>query len=236
MDCFASLAMTTKHTFAFSPHAVARGLPDSCRLALIKGAGNAGRPMRPTVSCAGWSRRRTRAYRSHRLHPAFPTQWFTAYFVLSPANRAFLPPSPAEMTSANLTPASGCQDHTTSPSASAPFVKGASTSTASRPASVTIAKRPFGGAGRGAYRPDLGRGASTIFEIRKIFFEIRHRPVMAGLVPAIHVFGRNEKSKTWMPGTRPGMTAAAVAGARASPSPPSPEPNTHFCVVTCRDL
>ncbi len=27
--------------------------------------------------------------------------------------------------------------------------------------------------------------------------------VMAGLVPAIHAFG---KRKTWMPGTRPGMT------------------------------
>ena len=30
-------------------------------------------------------------------------------------------------------------------------------------------------------------------------------PVMAGLVPAIHVFGPNG-SKTWMPGTSPGMT------------------------------
>jgi len=29
--------------------------------------------------------------------------------------------------------------------------------------------------------------------------------VMAGLVPAIHVFGAG-KNKTWMPGTRPGMT------------------------------
>jgi hypothetical protein len=28
---------------------------------------------------------------------------------------------------------------------------------------------------------------------------------MAGLVPAIHVFVRNGR-KTWMPGTRPGMT------------------------------
>jgi hypothetical protein len=28
---------------------------------------------------------------------------------------------------------------------------------------------------------------------------------MAGLVPAIHVFGPNG-SKTWMPGTSPGMT------------------------------
>jgi hypothetical protein len=30
---------------------------------------------------------------------------------------------------------------------------------------------------------------------------------MAGLVPAIHVFSRKEESKTWMPGTRRGMTA-----------------------------
>jgi len=43
----------------------------------------------------------------------------------------------------NLTPASGRQDHTTSPSAFAPFVKSAAASTAFRPAFVTIAKRPF---------------------------------------------------------------------------------------------
>jgi hypothetical protein len=30
--------------------------------------------------------------------------------------------------------------------------------------------------------------------------------VMAGLVPAIHVFRLSERRKTWMPGTRPGMT------------------------------
>jgi hypothetical protein len=29
---------------------------------------------------------------------------------------------------------------------------------------------------------------------------------MAGLVPAIHVFGRDKQKQTWMPGTRPGMT------------------------------
>jgi hypothetical protein len=39
-------------------------------------------------------------------------------------------------------PASGHQDHTTSPSASALFVRSASASTASRPAFVTIASRP----------------------------------------------------------------------------------------------
>jgi hypothetical protein len=30
---------------------------------------------------------------------------------------------------------------------------------------------------------------------------------MAGLVPAIHVFASCDTNKTWMPGTRPGMTS-----------------------------
>jgi hypothetical protein len=30
---------------------------------------------------------------------------------------------------------------------------------------------------------------------------------MAGLVPAIHVYLALPEAKTWMPGTRPGMTA-----------------------------
>jgi hypothetical protein len=34
--------------------------------------------------------------------------------------------------------------------------------------------------------------------------------VMAGLVPAIHVFLRCETVKAWMRGTRPGMTAYCV--------------------------
>ena len=46
-----------------------------------------------------------------------PRNGFTAYFVLAPVHRACLPPSPAFL-NANLTPASGCQAHTTSPSAS----------------------------------------------------------------------------------------------------------------------
>jgi hypothetical protein len=36
---------------------------------------------------------------------------------------------------------------------------------------------------------------------------------MAGLVPAIHVFLDSTTGKTWMPGTRPGMTKlSAPAG------------------------
>jgi hypothetical protein len=41
-----------------------------------------------------------------------------------PGDRALLPPSPVEQPSTNLTPASRRQDHTSSPSASAPFVIG----------------------------------------------------------------------------------------------------------------
>ncbi|SHG32203.1 hypothetical protein SAMN05443248_1143 [Bradyrhizobium erythrophlei] len=44
------------------------------------------------------------------------TQWFTAYTVLSPVI-GFLATVVCGVTSANLTPASGCQDHTSSPSA-----------------------------------------------------------------------------------------------------------------------
>ena len=48
--------------------------------------------------------------------PAFPAQWFYGLYVLSSVNRAFLQPSSADR-SAHLAPASGRQDHTTSPSA-----------------------------------------------------------------------------------------------------------------------
>jgi hypothetical protein len=84
------------------------------------------------------------------------------------AQRIKVLPKPgwADLNSANLTPASGRQDHTILPSASAPFVcslsdrsqalstrpalpsrANAAASTASHPASVTIAIRPSRGVG-----------------------------------------------------------------------------------------
>jgi hypothetical protein len=56
---------------------------------------------------------------------------FTAYFALSPVT-GFLATVAREKFPTNLTPASGRQDHTTSPSTSALFVNSASASTASR--------------------------------------------------------------------------------------------------------
>src|SRR3954464_1130558 len=72
-----------------------------------------------------------------------PRNGFNGFLRALPDDRALLPPSSAELVSADLTPASGRQDHTTSPSASARFVKRASTSTASRAALMTLANAPL---------------------------------------------------------------------------------------------
>jgi hypothetical protein len=70
--------------------------------------------------------------------------------------------------SADLTPAPRCQDHTTSPSASAPFVKGAArVHRIPPPTSVTIAKRPSEEAGRNRYIPDFTPASREISEIPK---------------------------------------------------------------------
>src|SRR5712671_6955023 len=117
----------------------------------------------------------------------------TVSFVLSPGDRALLPPSPtdmflskpgwADLNSANLTPASGRQDHTTSPYAATSFVSApfdrsrafrqpalhhVSRLTLPRPphphpASVTIAIRTSGGVGCESSRFDLGQRAQVIF-------------------------------------------------------------------------
>ena len=67
--------------------------------------------------------------------PGIPARnGFNGFLRTLPGDRAFLSPSlPRSSLLKNLTPASRRQDHTTSPSASAPFVKSASTSTASLP-------------------------------------------------------------------------------------------------------
>jgi hypothetical protein len=79
-----------------------------------------------------------------------------------PGDQDLLTPSLDGQESASLTPTSRRQDHTLSPSASAPFVKGASTSTASRPAFVTIASRPLSGTGRRDYNLKIRRMSSDI--------------------------------------------------------------------------
>src|SRR6202035_1318744 len=93
--------------------------------------------------------------RSHRNHPAFPTQWFADYNVPSPVLGLFGHPHPRKFPSTNLTPASRCQDHTSSPSASSAFVKSTVGAPRIPPRVVDVAQRPFGGAGWEEYRGDF---------------------------------------------------------------------------------
>ncbi len=111
---------------------------------------------------------------SHYGHTGFTRHsrrnGFSAYFVLSLVSRALLPPSPAESSPASLTPASGRQNHTTSPTASCALVFRAKASTASRAQRlVTIAKRPSEEAGRKPYISASGESSSKIRKIRNDF-------------------------------------------------------------------
>jgi hypothetical protein len=64
--------------------------------------------------------------------PALPAQWFSAYVRALPGVRAFLATVASEKASADLIPASGDQDHTSSPSALATLVSRDYASIASR--------------------------------------------------------------------------------------------------------
>ena len=91
-------------------------------------------PAAPAASCALCIGRTHTSKRVHRNHPAFPhAMVLTVSFVLSPVTGLFChrhprikvlsKPGRADLTSANLTPASGRQDHTTSPSATTSLVR-----------------------------------------------------------------------------------------------------------------
>src|SRR5665213_2443480 len=94
-------------------------MQQSFRAIKKEGAGNAGCPMHPWFRAKKHEVVTTGSPDStrHSLHNGF-----TVSFVLSPVT-GLLSPSPARsLLLANLTPAPGRQDHTTSPSASARFV------------------------------------------------------------------------------------------------------------------
>src|SRR6202048_67191 len=116
-----------------------------------EGAGNAGRPMRPIAACAMVVVERTRVSQVTPESPGIPRAMVYGLYRALPGEPGFLATVAGGIASTDLTPASGCQDHTTSPSASVPFVNCTSASTASHPASVTIAIRPSSGTRRGEF-------------------------------------------------------------------------------------
>ena len=106
----------------------ARGLRHFSPSQQVEGAGKAGCALHPRSRVQMHIAKRTRAYRFSGGNPAFPAQWFYGLLRALPGDRALLPPSPRGYPAhtnpvgrlhlpQNLTPASGCQDHTTSPSA-----------------------------------------------------------------------------------------------------------------------
>jgi hypothetical protein len=131
----------------------ARGLHLS--LAPTKGRGECRVPAAPAASCAIVLVERTRVTTSTPESPGIPARnGFTAYFALSSVTGRFchrrprtnvLPkPGRADITSANLTPASGRQDHTTSPYAATSLVRSLgdrSQASSTRPAITSRARR-----------------------------------------------------------------------------------------------
>jgi hypothetical protein len=103
--------------------------------------------------------------RSHRKSPGIPARnGFTAYVVLSPAIGLSCHRRLRKSLPANLTPASRRQDHTILPSASKALSSEAPlAATASSPASVTIAIRPFSGVDGGGYKLICGFGKPEYF-------------------------------------------------------------------------
>src|SRR6266851_1756834 len=95
MDCFAPLAMTTKHTFAASQ----RNALESCmNLPPIEGVGNAGCPLHPRPRVHLVLVERTRVTTSTPESPDVPARnGFNGFLRALPGDRALLPPSSADM-------------------------------------------------------------------------------------------------------------------------------------------
>ena len=123
-------------------------------------------PNAPAASCV-IKNTRVSHHRYTGNHPAFPAQWFYGLLRALLGDQACLTPSSALLL-ADLTPASGRQNHTTSPYAAAPFVwlairaPDAAASTASRSAFVTCARPSVGQDGANQWS-DLGPLASENF-------------------------------------------------------------------------
>ncbi len=121
----------------------ARGVPEISALERQRARGKPGVRCTRSRACSGGSTRVSHHEFTGNIRLS-PRDGFNGLFRALPGDRALLPPSPLRSwLLKNLTPASGCQDHTTSPSASGALVS--STIRVHRiphPTSVTTAKRP----------------------------------------------------------------------------------------------
>src|SRR5580698_204433 len=117
-----------------------------------------------SLVCA-WGSKNAHEYsqRGRQNHPASPRNGLRL-IPRSPRRSGFLASVACGVFSANLTPASRRQDHTTSPSAWVLFVSStARVHCIPRSTSVTIAIRPSSEAGQPIYAGDLGQTETGIF-------------------------------------------------------------------------
>jgi hypothetical protein len=145
--------------------AFARGLPRTSRLLKFRGRRECRALDAPAASCV----KKQTHERSHHGHtgiiPAFPAQWFYGLLRALPGDQACLTPSPARLL-ADLTPTLGRQNDTTSPSASARFVK--RTARVHRiPPHVRNVRTPLCGTGPNRYSADFTPSSSKNSEIQK---------------------------------------------------------------------
>jgi hypothetical protein len=152
------------HASAFSRRATPELCQENCP-SKNKGAGNAGCPMHPQprvrkVKNTRVSHHRFTGNAQHSLRDGF-----NGYFALSPVTGLFCHRRARGFLLENLTPASGRQDHTTSPSASAPLVlRRQNVHRIPLPTFVTTAKRPSLSRRDAASKPRF-----LIFRKRNIF-------------------------------------------------------------------
>jgi hypothetical protein len=135
------------HDSAFSRHAV----PEFCKIIRPKDRGRREDRVRaaPAVSRAKVEKKTHTSIQVQRKHSGLPCAMVLRLISRSPRRSAFLPPSSLRsLRLKNLMPASRHQNHTTSPSASVPFVlRHSRVHRSPRPTSVTIAIRPSCGHG-----------------------------------------------------------------------------------------
>jgi hypothetical protein len=180
MDCFVAFAPLRKR-FAFVagndvrmhfriPAARSvRVLPKTFRPLDQRAQGMPGARCARSLACKS-RKHASKSPRSHRKHPAFPTQWFYGFLRALPGDRtgdrAFLSPSPHGFLSAKLdagVEASGPHDFAVR-EISALVSRAFRVHRIPRSAFVTIAKRPFQRRrDGGGCIADLGKGRSGIF-------------------------------------------------------------------------
>ena len=135
MRCYRNNFQTAKPTSNATPHSRGAMRPSCARMLPLENRGR--RESRvlaaPAASCVKIKTHELVTARTPRSSGLPCAMVLTAYFVLSPviglschrrfADMALSAPGRADLPPRNLTPASRRQDHTTSPSASAPFVR-----------------------------------------------------------------------------------------------------------------